>query len=307
MMLLQVSFALAISVLVASSTRLSDTRENVGRSVNDQSWQVVESEVFPNAFMKYMIAEGLCNDRRNFIVNSKDRIYIVSDDLQTVFAENDDAIPHDLRKGYGYNHLGDCQYSQGLLYFPVEEPSYSQPAIFVYNISGSSNAIEFSTYKAQPMMRHMPWIALDPASGVLYSSEFSDADELFAFDAQSLEFLRTVPLQATLQDVQGGAFYNGSLYVGVNAKDTIYAIDVTTGAVAVACEQASDELVPWEYEFEGLTFMDLTHQGKGVMHNTGQHPACAIPLSTPTPLPMMLLLFTFTFNAIVFALKKNLV
>jgi len=230
------------------------------------AWHYVGSTEFPNNYLKTMVAEGLSNDGERFVINSKDQIFLTTIDFD-VLISNTNAIPVELRKNFGYNHLGDCQYADGMIYFPVEEPSYSHPAIFVYSINKKS--IDFKSYKMQPIQKHMPWIAMDPVNRILYTSEYYNASQLFAYNATTLEYLSTVEINIALDEVQGGAFHDGLLYLGVNAHDTVYAIDLTTGEVNPAISQEKDGEIE-EYEYEGLTFLDLSDSGRGVMHNTGK-------------------------------------
>jgi hypothetical protein len=228
------------------------------------TWKVTSSTPFPDNFFQTLIMEGLCTNGKDFIVSTKDQIYVTNDKFEVSISFHD-AIPHNLRSYFGYNHLGDCQYDNGLIYFAVEEPSYLIPAIFVYRLSDTS--IEFVTYKSHNTQQHAPWIAMDPATGLLYSSDYNNVTTLQIYN-KDLEYVAQQKITIALDQVQGGAFYNGRLYLGVNSGDTVYAVDVSTGAVDVAVVQTGVGS-PEEYEFEGITFLDLTAKGMGLMHNTG--------------------------------------
>lgn len=239
---------------------------------NDGVWEVVGTTAYPEK-LTALVSEGLSNDGSNFIVSTKDMIFLTTLDLEVIIS-NMDAIPHELRVSKRYDHLGDCQYHNGLIYFPVEEPSYTNPAIFVYNVTDET--IDFVRYNSLISQQHMPWIALDPASGSLYSSDYYNVSQLHIYDTDTLEHVKSIVIDYEINEVQGGAFYQGLLYLGVNSGDTIYAIDIQTGHVEVAIQQyiaddAEESGVDAEYEFEGLTFLDLTAMNRGVMHNTGNH------------------------------------
>jgi hypothetical protein len=188
----------------------------------------------------------------------------MNDEFEVLFTLKD-AIPHDLRKAFGYNHLGDCQYSNGLLYFPLEEPTYTNPAIFVYKLTATS--IEFVTYKSHNTQQHMPWVAMDPDTHLLYSSNYDNVTTLQVYN-EDLNYVTDLAIDAVLEKVQGGAFYEGFLYLGVNGQDTVYSVDTQTGHVSIAVVQTGENQ-DVEYEFEGLTFLDLREKGMGLMHNTG--------------------------------------
>ena len=241
------------------------------------TWEVVGSSSMSKMYMKPLIYEGLSNNGEHFIMNSKNNIFLINSTDYSPIMSTINAIPNALRE-QGYNHLGDCQYYNGQLYFAVEESTFSCPSIFVYNVHDDD--FVFNRQMPQPVQSHMPWVAIDTdtissvASVYVYSSEFDNATELFAYDSETLEFSHSVPLSITLSSVQGGAFYKGLLHVGVNTGDTVYSIDVSTGKVDTVVVQNPVESGHGrsdEYEFEGLTFLDLTHLGMGRMHNTGNH------------------------------------
>ena len=227
-------------------------------------WTLVGSTVFPLPF-NGAVMEGLTNDGKDFIVSTKNDIFAMPDDLSEIKYSLLNAIPEYLQK-LGYNHLGDSTYYNEFIFFPVEEPTYTKPAIFVYEILNSSSIV-FSTYKAQSCQAHMPWTAIDESTKILYSSEFSNVETLRMYSLDDdLKYVGDLEIDMKLDAVQGGAFYQGLLYLGVNHDDTIYSINITSGNVNAAMVQQRDKTA---YEFEGITFLDLTEKGKGVMHNTG--------------------------------------
>lgn len=229
-----------------------------------ETWEEVGRSAFPSdSFLNVMVHEGLSNNGSHYIINSVNQIFLTTLDFEIVLS-NRDAIPHELRKTYQYNHIGDTQFTNGKLFGAVEEPTYTQPAIFVYNVS--ETAIDFWKYAVMPQQRHAPWVAQH--GSLLYSSEYNAVTELHTYDAQSLEYQGPISLSMTLDEVQGGAFYRNALYLGVNHHNAVYKVDTISGEVSLVMEQTDDET---EYEFEGLTFMDLSERGYGIMHNTGNH------------------------------------
>jgi hypothetical protein len=235
------------------------------------SWEVTGTTEFPLKKMQPLVFEGLCTDGKNFIMNTKYSIFIMDSELN-ILKTTLNAIPAALLEE-GYNHLGDCacDAGSGLCYCAVEEPTKLKPSIFVYNLT--SSGLDFVKEHHEPIQSHMPWVALDTTTGHLYSSEYDDVCELRVYSADTLEYLHTLPITgqaAPLNGVQGGAFFEGNLYLGVNAGDSVYEIDVRTGVMELVIQQF-EEGSSGEYEFEGLEFLDLRGEGKGLMHNTGNH------------------------------------
>jgi hypothetical protein len=233
-------------------------------------WELTGTTEFPRE-MQPLVFEGLCAHHGRFVMNTKYSVFVMDTQLNVV-TSTPNAIPSELLEE-GYNHLGDCVCDEvtSLCYYAVEEPSKTKPSIFVYNLT--SAGVIFKTEKHQPIQSHMPWVALDPVTGYLYSSEYDNVNELRVYSAETLDYLHTVSIDGDaipLNGVQGGAFYSGKLYVGINAGDSVFEIDVTTGHTELSIQQFPEGSSS-EYEFEGLTFLDLRSEGKGMMHNTGNH------------------------------------
>ena len=253
------------TILLLILLLVTSTRECVG-----EAWEVVGSTQFPQQTQP-LIFEGLCTDGKNFIMNTKYNVFFMDTNLN-ILQSTLNAIPDYLMEE-GYNHLGDCVCDERrkLCYYAVEEPEKVKPSIFVYNLT--STGVTFFKERHERVQSHMPWVALDYSTGYLYSSEYDDVNQLRVYSADSLEYLHTLQISGDdvpLSGVQGGAFYEGKLYLGINKGDSVYEVDVSTGKTDLALQQY-EEGSKGEYEFEGLTFLDLRNEGKGIMHNTGNH------------------------------------
>lgn len=235
------------------------------------SWKLNSTTEFPQKQMQPLVFEGLCTDGKHFIMNTMYSIFVMDYELN-VLQSFQNAIPADLLDE-GYNHLGDCACDEisSLCYYAVEEPTKTKPSIFVYNLT--TTGVSFVKERHQPVQSHMPWVAFDASTRYLYSSEYDNVSELRVYSADNLEYLHSVVISGAavpLSGVQGGAFYGGKLYIGVNAGDSVYELDVSSGTVQLAIQQFP-EGSSGEYEFEGLTFLDLSGEEMGLMHNTGNH------------------------------------
>ena len=120
----------------------------------------------------------------------------------------------------------------------------------------------------ETMQKGMPWVAIDTSSRLLYSAVWNDRCQLQVYNVDTFEHVGSVTAPSGLpKEIQGGAFYQGNLYVSVNGNCSVYSINISTGDVQfVLSDQPYDK---HDYEMEGLTFWDLTARGLGVMHMYG--------------------------------------
>ena len=69
------------------------------------------------------------------------------------------------------------------------------------------------------------------------------------------------------KEIQGGAFYEGELYLCTNIDDGIWKMNLQSGKVTFVLSDPIFE--KFAYEMEGIDFWDLREKGLGVMHVFG--------------------------------------
>lgn len=111
-------------------------------------------------------------------------------------------------------HLGDIDFAGGLIYAAVE------PRLLVARFTTEPRFLDVHPLRAGPRgpvpQSDMPWCAINPLNGWLYSSNFSNVDRVFAYDPQrAFAFCDELPLGGPpVERVQGGVFSaNGRLYL----------------------------------------------------------------------------------------------
>ena len=114
----------------------------------------------------------------------------------------------------------------------------------------------------------MPWVAANPDTRQLYSAVWGDCCNFQIYDLDTFEFAGTLNVPAGLpKEIQGGAFFEGSLYVTSNLNVSVWKVDVTTGDLEFVL--SDDYIDNHIYEMEGLDFWDLENIGAGTMHMYG--------------------------------------
>jgi hypothetical protein len=179
-------------------------------------------------------------------------------------------IPH-----AGCEHLGDCDYWSGRVYVAMEGTDPARVGVFDTELAfiGSAAACQQGSSN--------PWCAVDPVTGLLYSSPF-DTDHLVAYemsvdhDGIDLRPSHAVPLYDAdgaaleLERVQGGAFTpSGRLYLTVDSRESaVIGVDVDTGRQMlrhrIECEPGRSE----HQVVEGLAYGAL--DGRSAVGMGGQ-------------------------------------
>ncbi len=162
-------------------------------------------------------------------------------------------------KSRGNNHIGGISYYDGKIYASVEGGDECYACIVVFDCETLEPTGEIYDLPNENYDDGVPWCAVDGETGLLYTSKWSDAKSIYVYDTRnSMTFVKEIKLTGLgkIDRIQGGEFYNGSLYLSEDIKDNgkiknILKVDVTTGEVSLAAER---DVGSENIEAEGLTF-----------------------------------------------------
>jgi len=164
-----------------------------------------------------------------------------------------------LRKGV--DHIGGVSYYDGKIYCAMEDSGvFENLYIGVYD----AKTLKMIGYKAVPLENHefgIPWVAVDRNTGLLYSARRDHFEVLNIYDAESLELVDTLALNAPVHKIQGGEVHGGVLYVADSREgQAVFAINLVTGQV----QKLFSRFVPGG-KGQGLTILpaDASSGGSG--------------------------------------------
>ncbi len=169
----------------------------------------------------------------------------------------------------GNNHIGGISYYDGKIYAPVEGGDEVYACIVVFDAETLEATGEVYDLPNEIYTDGVPWCAVDQATGYLYASRWNDIETIYVYDtADSMKLVKETDLTGIekISRIQGGEFYNGTLYLSEDIKNNgtfknILSVDVESGMVEVA---AVRDVGGDNVEAEGMTFL-ATEDG-AVMH-----------------------------------------
>ena len=181
------------------------------------------------------------------------------DGMETVITNND-PLPMECWKR-GNNHIGGISYYNGKIYAPVEGGDEVYACIVVYDAETLEHTGEVYDLPNELYPDGVPWCAVDPDTGYLYASVWDDAEVIRVYDVNDgMNHIKDIELTGIgiIDRIQGGEFYNGTLYLSYDIKDNgkyknIMSVDIETGEVKLAAERnvGSENI-----EAEGMTFTE---------------------------------------------------
>ncbi|MGN1443783.1 MAG: hypothetical protein ACI4XE_08035, partial [Acutalibacteraceae bacterium] len=201
-------------------------------------------------------------DGQTLFFSSKTTLIQTTDDAKTVIRANYHAIPDELSEKYEIQHIGGLSYYNGYIYAGLEDSKqWNYPIVGVYD-AGTLELVDYYILDAGQVTRGLPWVCVDPETGLLYCCDHSkQTTKLLVFDtADSMRFVKEIPLSETVESIQGAEFFGGVLLAATNDEtQAIYKINPADGSVVKLLDRNLTKFS----EGEGMTVM--VKDGKPVL------------------------------------------
>lgn len=138
----------------------------------------------------------------------------------------------------GYDNIGGISYYEGKLYAAMESTAgKAPPCIAVFDADSLSYETSFEL-PASWFPDGIAWVAVNPRSGLLYTSNAGAADSIHAFRVDAtMAHYEQIDLDQTLYNIRGGEFSEKKLYLSLDSGSKIkevLRVDPDTGATETA-------------------------------------------------------------------------
>jgi hypothetical protein len=213
---------------------------------DSEEWREVSRETFSTS-ESAVRSQGIASDGQNIFFSW--RLGLERTDLAySTQQRNAAAIPAPLALS-GDDHFGDLDVLDGTLYTGLEDSkSYAHPRLALFD----KTTLQFQKSYDLPVSLQpdgVPWIAVDKAARLVYTSSWNGAGALHVFDLQGA-LVRQVPLSPAQSRIQGAKVVGAVMY---SAHDVvpkeIDKIVLETGTVLKLFEIADTN------ELEGLAWL----------------------------------------------------
>ncbi len=210
----------------------------------------------------YFRSQGIATDGETFYFSSKTTIIRTEDDYRTLVNANYSAIPEELSENYGIAHIGGMSYYNGKIYAGLEDSKvWDYPIVGVYD-AVTLELLEYYILDPELVTRGLPWVCVDPESGILYCTDHSKKPTLLlSYDIENgMKLIEKTELSISVPSIQGAEIYNGIIYAASNDEtQAVYTINPENGNA----EKLFDRNLVGTSEGEGMTI--LIRNGKPVI------------------------------------------
>jgi hypothetical protein len=246
-------------------------------SPQPSQWKEVESETFKDKSWTQR-CQGVTTDGEHWYISSNSKRLsanplkpIKTDRRIYKFTRNMKLIDSYSVEHIESKHLGDVDYSDGIIYAAMEHPPGILKVDSEFKFSSFRPLQGETTGSESPQAGSLPWCAINPWNGYLYSSRFHQASEIYAYDPKDNFLLKvkdTLKLEVATDDVQGGCFSkNGHLLLASNASHDIRCYSVLNGKfLGSAPIRFDDSKSAVGEEVEGLAIWEGVAFDAGAAH-----------------------------------------
>lgn len=200
--------------------------------------------------------QGLARVDDGWIFTSQLSLHRTDDDL-ALLDEDMDAIPEEL-KALTYDHIGDPDLYDGVLWVPIEHPAGKDTG---EQLTARYDPGTLAYIDSFPVAQHHnAFIAVDD-DGVFWSAdEFSDDTLLrYRVEGSTVTMLEPLVMERTIERIQGADVAEGAIWLATDdERNGVYRVDPETGAVD---DLGSMGRIPGEGE--GIDATDLP---SGLLH-----------------------------------------
>lgn len=174
-------------------------------------------------------SQGVTTDGKSWIFSGKNSLTKVSLDGETVLAVN--LKPFKGLEEYGVDHIGGISYYNGYVYASMEDSKvWNSPSVALFDAETLEYAGVFNLFGNEILYRGCPWVCCDGENGLLYAANSRNTTEIYCFDIDTFELVKTVPLAFELKSIQGAEMYDGYMYAATNdATRAVYKVNVKNG------------------------------------------------------------------------------
>lgn len=176
-------------------------------------------------------SQGVTNDGENWYFSGKGTLTKVNIETEKTVCININALK-DFEE-YNSDHIGGISYYDGYIYAGVEDgDGYAYPMVAVFDAETLEYTGRRVIFETSLMSHGCPWVCCDGENGYFYIGECYNTEELYCYDLETLEYVKTIPLGGVVDKIQGAEMYEGIMYAATNdATRAVYRIDLQKGTV----------------------------------------------------------------------------
>ncbi len=174
-------------------------------------------------------SQGITTDGESWIFSGKSALIKVNIETEKITAAN--LNPFKELKDTGVSHIGGISYYNGLVYVSMEDSKkWNSPVVAVFDSETLKFTGKYIIFDTELMFRGCPWVCCDSERHCFYVANSKKTTEIYCFDIDTFEYIKTIPLESEIKAIQGAEMYKGFMYAATNdSTRAVYKVDVENG------------------------------------------------------------------------------
>lgn len=175
--------------------------------------------------------QGVTTDGKSWIFSGKKSLTRVSLDNKTILASN--KKPFKGFEEYAVDHIGGISYYNGYVYASFEDSKvWNSPIVAIFDAQTLTFTGRSVLLDTEKMFRGCPWVCCDEQNGLFYVANSRNTTEIYCYDLETLEYVKTIQLKGEIEAIQGAEMYKGIMYAATNdSTRAVYQINLETGEI----------------------------------------------------------------------------
>ena len=217
----------------------------------------VDSTIGLSTFAK---SQGITNDGESWYFSGKK--ILLKQNIKTGKTEAINLKPFKGLEDLGVKHMGGISYYNGLIYVAMEDSKvWNSPTVALFDAETLEFTGKYNVFDTEILFRGCPWVCCDAERKCIYVGNSRNAVEIYSFDIETFEFIKTIPLDREVKAIQGAEMYNGKIIAATNdATRAVYEIDPDTGSYEKLFDRIMYEpklIDNFGGEGEGITVLEM--------------------------------------------------
>ncbi len=174
-------------------------------------------------------SQGITNDGESWFFSGKNAL--IKQNIKTGKIEAINLKPFEGLQEYGVKHIGGISYYDGKIYASMEDSKvWHSPMVAVFDSETLNFTGKFTVFDTEILFRGCPWVCCDGERKCIYVGNSKNGTEIFAYDIDTFEFIKAIPLESEVKAIQGCEMYKGEMIAATNdSTRAVYKINVENG------------------------------------------------------------------------------
>lgn len=174
-------------------------------------------------------SQGVTTDGTSWIFSGKSALIKKSLDGEKTLALN--IKPFKGLEETGVSHIGGISYYNGYVYAALEDSKkWQSPMVALYDAQTLKFTGRYVLLDNTLIARGCPWVCCDGERGLFYVANSRGTNEIYCYDIESFDYVKTIRLDGEIEAIQGAEMYKGKMYAATNdSTRAVYCIDLQSG------------------------------------------------------------------------------